>query len=102
MIIYVVGPVTGRENLNREAFDEAARALRGAGHFPSIPHRNVPPDAPWEDAMKSSIRAMLRCEGVARLPDWRSSRGARIESKLALDVGMPVKDVAEWCKEEAG
>lgn len=97
MILYVVGPVTGRENLNRAAFDEAARALRGAGHFPSIPHRNVPPDAEWADAMRRSIRAMLRCDGVARLPDWRSSRGARIESRLALDLGMPVKDVAEWC-----
>lgn len=102
MILYVVGPVTGRENLNRAAFDEAARSLRGTGHFPSIPHRNVPPDAEWPDAMRRSIRAMLRCEGVARLPDWRSSKGARIESKLARDIGMPVMDVAEWCKEEAG
>lgn len=100
MILYVAGPVTGRSNLNREAFAEAARALTDAGHFPSIPHRNVPPDAPWCDAMKSSIRAMLRCDGVARLPDWRSSRGARIESKLARDIGMPVMDVAEWCKED--
>ena len=101
MILYIVGPVTGRPNLNREAFADAARALSEAGHFPSIPHRNVPPDASWDDAMKMSIRAMLRCEGVARLPDWRSSKGARIESKLAMDVGMPVKDVAEWCREES-
>ena len=101
MILYVVGPMTGRENLNREAFDEAARALREAGHFASIPHRNVPPEAEWCDAMKSSIRAMLRCEGVARLPDWRSSKGARIETKLAKRLGMPVKDVAEWAKEGA-
>ena len=101
MILYIVGPVTGRPNLNREAFADAARALSEAGHFPSIPHRNVPSDAPWEDAMRTSIRAMLRCDGVARLPDWRSSNGARIESKLALDVGMPVKDVAEWCREES-
>ena len=100
MILYVVGPVTGRENLNREAFADAARALSEAGHFPSIPHRNVPPDAPWEDAMRTSIRAMLRCEGVARLSDWRSSKGARIESKLARWIGMPVKDLAEWCKED--
>ena len=101
MILYIVGPVTGRKKLNREAFDEAARALREAGHLPSLPHRNVPSDASWDDAMKMSIRAMLRCDGVARLPDWRSSNGARIESKLALDVGMPVKDVAEWCREES-
>lgn len=98
MILYVVGPVTGRPDLNREAFDEAARALREAGHFPSIPHRNVPPDAPWADAMKMSIRAMLRCEGVARLPDWRSSKGARIESMLARRLGMPARDVAEWLR----
>lgn len=97
MRVYVIGPVSGFPCLNREAFEEAARALRGAGHFPSIPHRNVPPDAEWPDAMRRSIRAMLRCNGVARLPDWRSSRGARIESRLALDLGMPVKDVAEWC-----
>ena len=97
MILYIVGPVTGRPGLNRAAFDEAARSLREAGHFPSIPHRNVPPDAEWPDAMRRSIRAMLRCDGVARLQDWRSSRGARIESRLALDIGMPVRDVAEWC-----
>lgn len=99
MILYVVGGVTGRPNLNRKAFNRAASELRKAGHFASIPHRNVPEDASWEDAMRFSISAMLRCEGVARLPDWRTSKGARIESKLAKDIGMPVRDVAEWCKE---
>lgn len=91
MILYVVGPVTGRENLNRAAFDEAARALRGAGHFPSIPHRNVPPDAEWPDAMRRSIRAMLRCNGVARLPDWRSSRGGEDR----VEAGARPRDACE-------
>lgn len=100
MILYVVGPVTGRDNLNREAFDEAVKMLSKAGHFPSIPHRNVPGNSGWKRAMKLSISAMLRCEGVARLPDWRSSKGARIESRIAKDLGMPVMDVSEWCSEE--
>lgn len=98
MILYVVGPVTGRDDLNRVAFDAAARMLREAGHAPVLPHSHVPRDAEWGAAMRLSIRAMLSCEGVARLPDWRSSKGARIESGLARDLGMPVMDVAEWAK----
>lgn len=101
MILYVVGPVTGRGRLNEPAFRRAASALEAAGFSAVIPHETVPSSADWRTAMRESIYAMLGCDGVARLPDWRSSKGARIESMLAKQIGMPVRGVAEWCKEEA-
>lgn len=99
VVLYVAGPVTGRENRNLAAFEEAERALYEAGFWPSLPHRAVPKDADWEDAMGLSVTLMLGCDGVALLPDWRESPGARIEARIAEDAGMPVREVDEWCRE---
>lgn len=99
VVLYVAGPVTGRENRNLAAFEEAERELYRAGFWPSLPHRVVPEDARWEDAMKKSVALMEGCDGVALLPDWRASRGARIEAALASEIGMPVCGVDEWCRE---
>lgn len=99
VVLYVAGPVTGRENRNLAAFEEAERALYEAGFWPSLPHRVVPKDADWHDAMGMSIPLMLGCDGVALLPDWHKSRGARIEADLAFMAGMPVREVGEWCRE---
>ena len=97
-VVYVSGPVTGRENRNREAFEDARRRLCAAGYWVRLPHGCVPPGTEWKEAMRLSIAAMMGCDGVARLTDWRESPGARIEVRLALDLGMPVYDVDEWCR----
>jgi hypothetical protein len=35
--VYVSGPISGRSNHNREAFDEACRRLRDNGYYPVNP-----------------------------------------------------------------
>ena len=97
MRLYVAGPVTGRPNMNRDAFEEARAALEAAGHEAVVPLDVVPADYGWRDAMRECVRHLVECDGVARLPDWRSSRGARVETELALGLGMPVMDAGEWC-----
>ena len=99
MRIYVIGPVTGREDRNRAAFEEARRRLEAAGHEVSTPLDFVPGDAEHAMAMRMSLCWMLRTgrvDGVARLDGWEGSAGASVESAVALACGLPCGDVAGW------
>lgn len=96
MRLYVIGPVTGRENLNRAAFEEAKEKLLDAGYDVLIPHDVVPPDYDYARAMRTSIVTMLGCDGVAFLPDWDESRGAKLEREVAIAGGLPIHCVDTW------
>ena len=96
MRLYVAGPVTGRKNFNQGVFEEAKKQLEKAGHEVIIPHDYVEKDMDWATAMRVSLTLLLRCEGVALLPDWQTSKGASIEWGVAFDLGIPSKIVNEW------
>ena len=40
--------------------------------------------------MKANIKALCDCCTVALLPGWEGSKGANIEARLALNLGMRV------------
>ena len=96
MRLYVIGPVTGRENLNRKAFEDAKERLWDAGYDVLIPHDVVPPDAMYQQAMRLSIQAMLGCDGVVVLSDWEGSKGAKLEHDVAISCGLHVHNFLEW------
>lgn len=96
MRLYVIGPVTGRENLNCEAFEEARAKLEQAGYMVWTPHDIVPPDADHEDAMRLSIRTLLHLDGVAMLDDWATSPGALLENRVATACGLEAHCVGAW------
>ena len=96
MRLYVIGPVTGRENLNRKVFEDAKEKLWDAGYDVLIPHDVVPPDASHEQAMRLSIKTMLGCDGVAALTDWDESRGAKLEREVAIACGLEIHCVDTW------
>ena len=101
MRLYVSGPVTGVEGRNRAAFEAAARELSSRLRYAvEIPHDTVPSDADWIEAMRVSLRAMLGCDGVAMLPGWQRSAGARLEQSVAVAVGMECHTVAGWLRRE--
>lgn len=95
--LYVVGPVSGMDGLNRDAFLRAKDQLEASGYTVVIPHDVVKETDPWPIAMRKSILAMLTCRGVAHL-DCKPSSGSLIEVNTAFDCGMPVKHVSEWIK----
>lgn len=101
MRLYIIGPVTGIEQDNRPAFEEAALALERAGYDATVPHWFIPAGTEWETAMKRSIEMLVKCDGVAALDGFGSSKGARIEADLAAGIGMPVKPVEAWVREAA-
>ena len=95
--IYISGPMTGLPDFNYPAFHAAARALREAGYTVVNPAENgLPADAPWSDHMREDIRQMMDCDGVAVLPGWQVSKGAKLETMVATAIGMRVRSLALW------
>jgi hypothetical protein len=95
MNVYISGRITGDANY-RQKFKDAESRLRGAGHRPLNPAARVPPGTDWRRAMRAALRLMLKSEGVALLDDWRDSKGAKIEARLARETGIPVRPLEEW------
>lgn len=100
MRLYVIGPVAGRENLNRKAFEDAKEKLEQAGYAVTIPHDIIPPDVSHEDAMRMSIGWITRLDrgGVAALTDWDESRGAKLEREVAVARGLEIHCVDTWLR----
>ena len=92
--IYVIGPVTGVEEGNRPAFDAAREELWDEGWEVETPHDTIAADAEWAAAMRQSITRLMAADAVAVLPGWEMSPGARIERRLARDLGIPVISLA--------
>jgi hypothetical protein len=93
--VYLCGKITGDDDY-RSKFFEAEKKLFEAGFYPVNPAAVVPHDTEWEAAMRLAISLMLQCDGVALLPDWEQSRGAKIEKQLAGDLGLLVMPIKNW------
>lgn len=89
--------MTGLPDLNFPAFNAAAQALRQAG-FTVINPVEIDPEAgkPWATYLRADIRALCDCQGVATLPGWRKSKGARLEVHVARQLEMQVASHATW------
>ena len=110
MNLYVIGPVTGKENENREEFERVREELYAnyENNVVVIPHNNVEHDASWESAMCVSIITMAQWWsyeidrninhpfGIAMLDGWEDSRGATIEHDLAEALGIECRPWREW------
>jgi hypothetical protein len=93
--LYLSGKITG-DNDYQVKFQCAENKLFDAGYYPVNPAAVVVKGTPWEEAMRRALVHMLQCDGVAVLFDWRRSRGARIEVRLARAVGITVKPLEQW------
>ncbi len=94
MRLYIAGPMTGIEDFNYPAFNAAAKRLRAQGHDVINPAENDNGDTsqPWSYYMRLDIHHVLNVEGVAVLPGWKESRGARLEVTVATALGLPIFD----------
>lgn len=95
-LVYISGPMTGYSDLNAPAFAAAADTLRSLGFTPVDPSRHVIEDATWSDYLRVDLADMLMCTGVALLPNWETSRGARLEVSVAKELGMIVLSMDVW------
>lgn len=92
-IIYIAGPMSGLPDFNRPAFNEAADKLRAEGYPVNNPAEldGGSTDQPWEYYMRRALSLLVMSDEVRLLPGWLDSKGARLEVRTALALGLPVE-----------
>ena len=93
--IYISGKMSGDPDYVQK-FLNAEYQLTKAEYKTMNPTRFISSSANWNRAMRVAIYLMMKCDGVALLPDWKQSKGAKIEERLARDIGMPVMPLDKW------
>ena len=93
--IYIAGPCTGLPEMNYPAFNALAKKLRAKGHHVENPAENPEQDS-WEAYMRVAIAQLITCDTVVLLSGWSKSRGAKVENRLAVDLGLEVITAREY------
>ena len=89
MKIYIAGPMTGRDNFNREAFNKEAERLTRHGH--TVLNPASLPDGLEQREYMDICCAMIRCaDAVFMLRGWEKSAGAVAEYALAKKIGLEI------------
>jgi hypothetical protein len=92
-VVYISGPMTGYPEYNYPAFIKAEEELRKMGYVNIInPAKIDHPNTEWGNCMRRAITELMKADAVISLPGWYQSRGANIEIKLAINLGMSVID----------
>ena len=88
--IYISGKIADNPNYKAD-FEAAESALKIAGFQPVNPAEEQLPDgATWADYMRQDIKLLCDCDAIYMLNGWRESAGAKIEHKLAWDLGIEI------------
>lgn len=101
--IYIAGPMTGMPDFNYPAFFKAAQDLTDAGMDPINPARQredlAQGTSSWLDFMRASLHDLATADGIALLPGWWDSRGARLEQQIGAGLGLPTEALRDWLLE---
>lgn len=107
MRLYIAGPMSNLPQLNFPAFHAEAARLRALGYdivnpaeinCGTSPAKNATLEekrAWWLKCMKADIAQLMTCDGIALLPGWKNSKGAKIERTLAISLEMMICDAAD-------
>ncbi|MDD3479980.1 MAG: DUF4406 domain-containing protein [Paludibacteraceae bacterium] len=89
--IYISGPMTGKADYNRPAFETACQALDLLGFEPVNPHNNgLPQSASYNEHLVKDIEILLTCDAIYLINGWTDSDGAQIECFVADNRGLRV------------
>lgn len=105
--VYIAGPMTGYPLYNFPAFRNAARYLRQAGFTvvsPAELDEQMDGFNPVTDEAKSGrhymsrdLPALLMCDEVAVMGDWKKSKHTCLEVTVALTCDVPVIPIQMYC-----
>jgi hypothetical protein len=83
--------MSGLPGNNVQTFALAAHILRAKGlHVVNPAEVKSARGSGWSDFMREDIKLLCDCDVVALLSGWEQSRGAKIEQRLARELGLKV------------
>jgi len=103
--VYIAGPMTGVDNWNFPAFFDAEKTLVSLGYEVVNPAHNNgdtlelaledagSPEAPkrdWLYYIRRDLPQLLHCDVICLLPNWKDSKGAKLEYEVAKGIGLPI------------
>ena len=93
MTIYVSGPISGRQHLNRPAFEAASKLLESRGHVAMRPAWDEPT---YRSALTMDVQNILwHADALYMLKGWEHSPGSRAEHAVAVALKLPIRYEAE-------
>lgn len=99
--LYLAGPMSGYPDCNYPAFNEVEEHLKFAG-FEVVNPRLDGEGLHYVELLRRDLAGLLDCQGVAVLPGWEFSTGARNEVQVAGVLRMPVLSPYEWLERGPG
>ncbi len=98
--VYISGQVTGLdESTYVSIFGMTEKKLADAGFEPVNPVRFAESENPgsmeWSDFLRRDIKMLCDCDYICLLPNWKKSKGARLEATIAEQLGIPCVNLAE-------
>lgn len=88
---YISGKITGLPlSEARELFNQASEFVKTMGLIPVNPMDLSPfiEGKTWSEYMLEDIKLLLGCENIFMIPNWRESKGARIEHAIAEELNL--------------
>lgn len=85
--IYISGAISTDPDYKRK-FDCVEKMLKDKGFKVVNPTKHEKLGKTWVHYMKKDIKQMMDCDAIYLIPDYKTSNGAKIEKKLADDLGF--------------
>lgn len=89
MKTYIAGKITGHENYKAD-FEKGCKALEEKGFTPVLRPDILPPGLSNDDYMQICFAMIRAAETVAFLPNWKGSKGAKLELAYCKYIGKPI------------
>ena len=95
MIVFISGKYSGNVDENIAYAETFARVLWDEGYTVVCPHLNTANfnedgATSWKDYLQGDLEILSRCDIVFALPNWKDSKGSKIEIDYALRKAIPV------------
>lgn len=88
---YISGKITGlNENEYISNFRNGCEAIVVLDYTPVNPLDNAKDGLSYAELMRKDIAVLVECDAICMLPDYRESRGARLELEIAKVIGLKI------------
>lgn len=89
--IYISGAISGLDMEKvKQKFNVAQDALQKLNYHVINPLKLTPASQQWSDYMLEDIKHLFTAHKIYMLKCWKDSRGARIEHKIAEELGLEI------------